>query len=114
MSRFRRRIHCFGNLNSCVGNVVKAPSWIFLETPPDKVTDPAGRDFRKGIHVGIAAEDCSDNVGDCFVAKGLMAGQHFEQNTSESPDVGSLVDGLAARLFGAHIRRSSDNGTAYR
>ncbi len=36
-----------------------------------------------------------------------LTSEHFVQHCAESPDVGALVHRFAARLFGAHIRRSA-------
>ena len=42
-------------------------------------------------------------------ANGRAAGQHLVQHAAERPDVGALVDRLAARLLGAHVGRGAEN-----
>ena len=37
-----------------------------------------------------------------------MAGQHFMQHDPEAEDVGPMVDSLAARLLGRHVRRRAE------
>ena len=39
--------------------------------------------------------------------KAPPTGQHLVQQAAERPDVAALVDGLSARLLGAHVRRGS-------
>ena len=39
-------------------------------------------------------------------------GQHFVEHAAERPDVGALVDRLAARLLGAHVGRGAKNHAA--
>ena len=41
-------------------------------------------------------------------------GQHLVEHAAERPDVGALVDGLPARLLGAHVRRRAENDARLR
>ena len=42
-------------------------------------------------------------------AKRALARQHLVEHAAERPDVGALVDGLAARLLGAHVRGRAEH-----
>ena len=47
-------------------------------------------------------------VGDRVAGERRQAGQHFVEHAAERPDVGPLVDRLAARLLGTHVRRGAE------
>ena len=58
---------------------------------------------RQRRQVGLARQDRGENVGHVVAGKRGPPGQHFVEHAAERPDVGALVDGLAARLLGAHV-----------
>jgi hypothetical protein len=64
---------------------------------------------RQAIEVRVALENCSHGVGRCVVGIETTAGQHLEEHAAERPDVSTRVDITAANLFGAHIRRRSED-----
>src|SRR5262245_47079288 len=59
--------------------------------------------------VRLVSEDCSENVRDRFAAERWTAGQHLVEHSAESPDVGALINRLAASLLGRHVGRRPQN-----
>ena len=43
-----------------------------------------------------------------FPPKARCAGEAFEQNTSQSEEIGSRIDDLVSNLFGRHVTRRPD------
>ena len=54
---------------------------------------------------GLAFENGGDGVRHGLGGKRRPGREHLVQDAGERPDVGTLVDRLAARLFGAHVGR---------
>ena len=63
----------------------------------------AGRGRRQLRQVGLAREDQTERLGDRLAVEQPRAGEHLVEHDAEGPDVGALVDGLAARLLGRHV-----------
>ena len=59
-------------------------------------------------------EDSSQGVGHRIAAEGPPPRQHFEEDASEGPDVGALVDREPSRLFGAHVGRRTQDAAVRR
>ena len=58
---------------------------------------------------GSRADDGGDDLGRVGAVEGATPGEHLEQHAAERPDVGAAIDGLAARLLGAHVRRRAED-----
>ena len=67
----------------------------------------AGKAVQSGSRSRIAAM-VSETVSP---ANAQAAGQHLVQHAAERPDVGALVDRLAARLLRTHVRRRCRGST---
>ena len=63
---------------------------------------------RKRRPVRLALENLAI-VSEAVSPRKAAAGQHFVQHAAEGPDVGPLVDRLAARLLGAHVGGRAEN-----
>ena len=59
--------------------------------------------------VRLVLENAREGIGGRAGVERPSSGQHLEQDTSEGPDVGALVDVTSAGLFRTHVRRRSDN-----
>ena len=69
----------------------------------------AGSRLQSGSRSRIGGE----RVGDRLAAERGAAGEHLVEHAAERPDVGALVDGLAARLLGTHVGgRAEDHALA--
>ena len=55
------------------------------------------------------AKDGGERVAHGLALEEALAGQHLEEDDAERPDVGSLVDRLAARLLGRHVSRRPED-----
>ena len=49
------------------------------------------------------------HVRDVVARERAAAGEHLVEHDAEGPDVGALVDGLAARLLGRHVGRRAED-----
>jgi hypothetical protein len=76
---------------------------IFLQATGEHTAHVRRRRGRQPAPVGLARENRCDGVGGRRAGKGEPAGDHLEEHAAERPDVRTLVDGLTARLLGAHI-----------
>ena len=64
---------------------------------------------RQARPVRLLRDDRREDVGDRLPAERAPAGQALVQNAAEGPQVGALVDRLAARLLGAHVGRRTEH-----
>ena len=56
--------------------------------------------------------NAAKDIGHVVTCERTLAGQHFEQHAAERPDVGALVDRLAARLLGTHVGGGAEDHAA--
>ena len=91
------------DLEDGVAHVPQTPPTILGQTSAEQPADGARGLIRDERPVGFAAQDGGDGVGDCLTGEELPRGEHLVEHAAEGPDVTSLVDGLSASLFGAHI-----------
>ncbi len=68
-----------------------------------------GRNQRQLGKVGVAVQDRPDGVRNRLAAEKAVGGEHLVEKNAERPDIGLLVDGLAAGLFGTHVSRGAEN-----
>ena len=70
--------------------------------------------WRQRRPVRFAVENSRDRVRDRLARERASPGQHFIEHAAERPDIGSLVDRLAARLLGAHVRAGAEDHAVVR
>ena len=82
-------------------------------SPSTPLQQPSHRPWRRARRqrapVRLAFENRGDRVRDRLAGKCAAARQHLVQHAPERPDVGPLVDRLAARLLRAHVGRGPEN-----
>ena len=81
---------------------------VFLEAPLKQPPNARGGRRRQGAPVRLPFHDRGKRIHECVARKRRATGQHLVQHAAKGPDVGALVDGLTARLLGAHVRRRAD------
>ncbi len=59
--------------------------------------------------LGLMLEHSGQRVRRRLAVKGRLAGEHFEDDATECPDVGARVDRLAARLLWRHVGRRAED-----
>ena len=57
----------------------------------------------------VALEHARERARDVLAEERGLARQHLVEHAAERPDVGAPVDGFAARLLGAHVRRRAEH-----
>ena len=92
-----------------VGDVPPAPLGIFLQAPAQHLANVRRRVGGKRAPIGRSFEDGDNRVGNRVAREGRATGDHLEEHAAERPDVGALVDRVAAGLLGAHVRGRSDD-----
>ena len=109
----RYRLSCVArqvlDRKASIADVVQALLGIAHEGVGEQPAESGRRVRRQGGPVRIARQDLGQRVRAGVARERDAAGQHFIQHAAERPDVRALVDGLTARLFGAHVgRRAHD------
>jgi len=74
-----------------------------LETAAEQPKHLGGHGRRKGGPVQLLAQDAGQHVAEGVSREERLAGEHLVEEHPEGPDVGALVDRLAARLLGRHV-----------
>ena len=68
------------------------------------------RFLRHSIPLRIVLQDRSQRFGSRLTAERLFAREHFVEHCAEGPNIGPLIDRLAASLLRAHVRgRAQDH-----
>jgi hypothetical protein len=81
-------------------DVLEAGFEIAVEAALEELSEGA---FGDGFEVDFGFEDFGKCVGDGFAIEEFLAGEEFENNDAEGPNVGAAVDGLAGGLFWGHV-----------
>ena len=68
----------------------------------------------KRFPIRLGAQDGGQRVGDVFALEESPAGEHFEDNGAERPDVGPLVHLFSLRLLRGHVGGRSQDDTRRR
>ena len=89
-------------------DVAQAVPRVALEATTEQAAQGRRGFGREAAPVGLLPEHASQHVGDHLALEQRPSGQHLEQDDSERPDVGPLVDRLAARLLGSHVGRRAE------
>ena len=71
--------------------------------------DGAGRPGGRRVQSGSARRTAASVSLTVSPAKRRFPGEHLPEDDAEGPDVGALVDRLAARLLGAHVGRGAED-----
>ena len=80
---------------------------VLRKTTPQHPLDLKGQAGRQLAPVGFGLKDTCQGITCCFAEEKLFAGQHFEKNHPEGPDVRPPVDFFSAGLLGAHVGRGA-------
>ena len=106
--RQQRRIF-FKEKRDAVAYVAEAAPGVFFEAAAEQAADAGGGVGRECGEVGFALDDGGEGVDHAVATKGGAAGEHLVEDAAEGPDVGALIDWLAAGLFGAHVRGGAED-----
>ncbi len=104
-----RSARCLAQLEACVRDVVQPAPRITLEAAAQQAADRGRRFRRQRTEVDVGLEHAGEHVAHGFADEEPPAGQHLPEHHAEGPDVGSLVDGLAAGLLGRHVGRGAED-----
>ena len=74
--------------------------------------DARWRRGRQRVPVRFASQNGDDGVRDCVARERDVPGEHLVEHAPECPDVGPLVDGLAARLLRTHVGGGAEDRPA--
>src|SRR5450432_1892992 len=75
----------------------------------DALERGTGSDIGAGKLGRIFVEDGGHGLGAGMAFEGALAAKHFVEDAAEAEDVGTVVDGYAANLFGGHVAECSEN-----
>ena len=96
-------------LDTRLSDVAQPLLHVAVETPPEQTPESWRRCRGQHRPINILPQDRREHVRGLLTSEGAPPSEHLEQHDAECPDIGPLVDGLAARLFRRHIRRSSED-----
>ena len=88
-----------------IADVTKAASAVLLEAAHHERPKRGRRICRQGVPVRIATDHRGHRVRDRLAGERWLSGQHFVEDASEGPHVGSPIDGLPGCLFRTHVGR---------
>jgi hypothetical protein len=97
------------NFNARLADVAQPLFRIFFQALPQQMADGRGRGIGQRGPRRRGPQRGSDRVGHRLARKRSASRQHLVQHASERPDVGALVDRLAARLLRAHVGEGAEN-----
>jgi hypothetical protein len=92
-----------------LADVAQPPFRVALEAAREQRHDRYRCRGRQRRPVRCAREHGSQGVADRLAAEERAARQHLVEHAPERPDVGALVHGAAARLFGRHVRGGAED-----
>ena len=90
-------------------DVGEAQLAVLLEAALHDVANVRGNVGGERGPLGLFHHHRGERHRDVLGVERAPAREHFEQHAAEGPDVGALVDGLAARLLGAHVGGGAEN-----
>ena len=88
------------DLDPGVADIAQALLRILFQTADQQASDRRRCCGGQRRPVGFALEDLRDRVRHGLARERDATGEHFEEHAPERPDVGALIDRLAARLLG--------------
>ena len=94
----------------CIPDITQPPTRILLEAPAEQ---PPHRDGDLA-EIRLRLDNRRNRVRHIVTGKQSAAGEHLEQLDSERPDICTLVDRLAPRLLGRHVRRRAEDDAVAR
>ena len=97
------------DLDARIRDVVDPAVRILLQAPPHEAMNVRGERRRQRRPVGLPLQDGRNRVRDRVARERAPARQHLVEDAAERPVVRALVDRLAARLLGAHVRAGAEN-----
>ena len=86
---------------------------IALEAAFDQLAIARGQVLRQQVPVDVLPKHGGESVARRLALEESRAAQHLKHHHAEGPDVGPLVDGLASRLFRAHVRRGPEDDPGF-
>ena len=92
-----------------ITNVTKTALGILLEAALQQPSNRWWSGLWKDRPVRVALENGGNRVRHRLAGECPAARQHLVQDATECPDVGPLVNELAACLLGAHVTRRAQN-----
>ena len=92
-----------------VGDIAGAALRILFETAGNDAPNVTWRRRRQSRQIRRALDDRCDHVRGRIPREGRASREHFIQHAAERPDVGALVDPLAACLFWTHVGGGAKN-----
>jgi hypothetical protein len=87
-----------------IADVAKTATRLLFESASDQASNCHRRFRWQPIELGLAFQHAPQRLDDRVPGERPGPGQHLLQDTAERPDVGPVIDGLAARLLRAHVR----------
>jgi hypothetical protein len=87
---------------------------IALETAAEEARDLGGCSRRERGPRNVLAKHGGECVRDRLTLKQSRACQHLEEHDAKRPDIGAFVGLSPPCLFGAHVRRGSEDDTGGR
>ena len=106
---FRSARHHFVQHEARIPDVAQPVLRTAREAAPQQVTDSGRRPRGQGRPVDLLSQDRGQSVGNGLAFEEPLAGQHFEEDDPERPDIGALVDRQTARLLRRHVRRRAED-----
>jgi hypothetical protein len=91
------------DLQPRVTDVLEPLPRTFAQTPSEQLRDRRGALGRQAVPGRLFLDDRRHHVGGRLSREERLPGEHLEEHDTEAPDVGLLVDALAARLLGGHV-----------
>ena len=102
------------DLQTGIRRVREAAHPILLQAAAQQPANGDGGVSRELTPVRVCADDSRDRFRHVGAAEHPPAGEHLVQYAPERPDVGALVDDLAARLLRAHVRGRAEDDAGRR
>ncbi len=92
---------------------MKASIDVFSQTFLNQLANFRRRRWRQRSVVGLSVEHRRDRVVDRFSSKRLPSREQLKQNASKCPNIGALVQRLAANLLRPHVCRRAKNPSRF-